>query len=148
MNSQGGRSALVDEVQLAQFAIDIGVQQKMLLGKGAILEGGCQNLNLLSSTFEALIGAYYLDNNSDIEAIKVIIHPLFDSVSEDIVASRSNLDVKNQFQEWVQHHISPIPPKYVTLQVGGLSHSPVFLAKVLVNGKKFGEGRGSNKKES
>jgi len=142
------RSALVDEVQLAQFAIDVGVHEKMLLGKGAILEGGYQNPNLLSSTFEALIGAYYLDNNSDIEAIKLIIHPLFDSVSDNVVASRSNVDVKNQFQEWVQQHISSTPPKYVTLQVGGLSHSPVFLAKVLVNGKKFGEGRGNNKKEA
>lgn len=142
------RSALVDEVQLAQFAIQVGVHEKMLLGKGAILEGGYQNPNLLSSTFEALLGAYYLDNNSQIEAVKAIIQPLFNSVSEDLVTSRSNLDIKNQFQEWVQHHISPTPPKYVTLQVGGLSHNPVFLAKVLVNGKKFGEGRGSNKKEA
>ncbi|MDJ0617751.1 MAG: ribonuclease III [Calothrix sp. MO_192.B10] len=141
------RSALVDEVQLAQFAIEVGVHEKMLLGKGAILEGGYENPNLLSSTFEALIGAYYLDNNSDIAAVRAIIQPLFESVSEHIT-SRSNLDIKNQFQEWAQRHISPTPPKYVTLQVGGVSHSPVFLAKVLVNGKLFGEGRGSNKKEA
>ncbi|MDJ0797097.1 MAG: ribonuclease III [Calothrix sp. MO_167.B12] len=141
------RSALVDEVQLAEFAIEVGVHEKMLLGKGAILEGGYENSNLLSSTFEALIGAYYLDNNSDIEAVRAIIKPLFESVSEHIT-SRSSLDVKNQFQEWVQHHISSTPPKYVTVQVGGASHSPVFLAKVLVNGKQFGEGRGSNKKEA
>jgi ribonuclease-3 len=142
------RSALVDEIQLAQFAIQVGVHEKMLLGKGAILEKGYENRNLLSSTFEALVGAYYLDNNSNIEALKAIIHPLFTSIAEDIVASRSNLDVKNKFQEWVQHHITHNPPKYVTLQVSGLSHNPVFLSKVLVNGKQFGEGRGKNKKEA
>ncbi len=142
------RSALVDEVQLAKFAVDVGVPEKMLLGKGAILEKGQENPNLLSSTFEALIGAYYLDRNSDIEAIRLIVQPLFNSVVEEIVIYRSNLDVKNQFQEWVQHNLSPKPPKYVTLQISGLSHNPVFLSKVVVNGKQFGEGRGNNKKEA
>ena len=142
------RSALVDEVQLAKFAVDVGVPEQMLLGKGAILEKGQENPNLLSSTFEALLGAYYIDYNYDIEAVRLIVQPLFNSVVEEIVLSRSNLDVKNQFQEWVHHNISPKPPKYVTLQVSGLSHKPVFLSKVLVNGKHFGEGRGNNKKEA
>src|SRR6478672_1844584 len=55
------RSALVDEKQLARFATEIGLDLKMRLGKGAYREGGITNPNLLSSTFEAFIGAYYLD---------------------------------------------------------------------------------------
>ncbi len=54
------RSALVDEQQLAKLAKKFNLGAKMLLGKGAKLGGGCNNLNLLSSTFEAVIGAYYL----------------------------------------------------------------------------------------
>jgi ribonuclease III len=34
------RSALVDEKQLAKFAIEIGLDLKMRLGKGAIRDGG------------------------------------------------------------------------------------------------------------
>lgn len=99
------RSALVDEKQLAKFAIEVGLDFKMRLGKGAIRDGGYQNPNLLSSTFEAVIGAYYLDNNSNIEAVRAIIEPLFESVPEQIVVVRSNVDSKNRFQEWVQRNI-------------------------------------------
>ncbi|MDZ8052535.1 MAG: ribonuclease III [Aulosira sp. ZfuVER01] len=142
------RSALVDEKQLAKFAIEVGLDFRMRLGKGAIRDGGYQNPNLLSSTFEAVLGAYYLDNNSNIEAVRAIVEPLFDSVPEQVVVSRSNVDSKNRFQEWVQRNITPTPPKYVTVQVGGSSHAPEFIAKVFVGEKEYGEGKGRNKKDA
>lgn len=140
------RSALVDEKQLARFAIEVGLDFRMRLGKGAILDGGFQNPNLLSSTFEAVVGAYYLDNNSNIEAVRGIVEPLFDSVPEHIVMVRSNVDSKNRFQEWVQRNVTTNPPKYITEQVGGLSHAPEFVAIVFVDGKEYGKGTGRNKK--
>ncbi|NEU80493.1 MULTISPECIES: ribonuclease III [unclassified Nostoc] len=143
------RSALVDEKQLAKFAEEVGLDFRMRLGKGAIRDGGYQNPNLLSSTFEAVLGAYYLDNDSNIEAVRAIIEPLFDSVDpKHIVVSRSNVDSKNRFQEWVQRNVTPTPPKYFTEQIGGPSHAPEFIAKVLVDEKIYGEGKGRNKKEA
>ncbi|MEJ1931689.1 putative dsRNA-binding protein, partial [Nostoc sp. NIES-2111] len=142
------RSALVDEKQLAKFAIEVGLDLRMRLGQGAIRDGGFQNPNLLSSTFEAVIGAYYLDNNSDIEAVRAIVEPLFGSVPEQVVIFRSNVDSKNRFQEWVQSTGITNPPKYDTKQIGGPSHAPEFVAKVLVEGKEYGEGKGRNKKEA
>ncbi|MCM0590690.1 MAG: ribonuclease III [Gloeotrichia echinulata IR180] len=143
------RSALVDEKQLAKFAIEVGLDFRMRLGKGAIRDGGYQNPNLLSSTFEAVIGAYYLDNNSDIKTVRAIVEPLFDSVPENIVVVRSNVDSKNRFQEWVQRNLTPNnPPKYDTVQVGGVSHAPEFIAKVFVGDKVYGEGKGKNKKDA
>ena len=142
------RSALVDEKQLAKFAIEVGLDFRIRLGKGAIRDGGYQNPNLLSSTFEAVIGAYYLDNNSHIETVRAIVEPLFDSVPENIVVSRSNVDSKNRFQEWVQRNVTPNPPKYITVQVGGVSHAPEFIAKVFVAEKEYGEGQGKNKKDA
>jgi ribonuclease-3 len=142
------RSALVDEKQLARFAVEVGLDLRMRLGKGAILDGGFQNPNLLSSTFEAIVGAYYLDNNSDMEAVRAVVEPLFDSVPENIVEFRANVDSKNRFQEWVQRNITPTPPKYVTEQAGGSSHAPEFIAKVFVGEKVYGEGRGRNKKDA
>ncbi|MEH1997689.1 MAG: ribonuclease III [Nostoc sp.] len=141
------RSALVDEKQLAKFAIEVGLDFRMRLGQGAIRDGGYQNPNLLSSTFEAVIGAYYLDNKSDIEEVRKIVEPLFSSVPENIVVSRSNVDSKNRFQEWVQRNLTPNPPKYFTEQ-SGPSHAPQFIAKVLVDEKIYGEGQGGNKKEA
>jgi ribonuclease-3 len=142
------RSALVDEKQLANFGIKVGLDSKMRLGKGAIRDGGFQNPNLISSTFEAVLGAYYLDNNSDIEAVRAIVEPLFDSVPESIVISRSNVDSKNRLQEWVHRNVTPTPPKYNAVQIGGLSHAPEFIAKVFVGEKEYGEGKGRNKKDA
>lgn len=143
------RSALVDEKQLSKFALEVGLDKKMRLGKGAIREGGDKNPNLLSSTFEAVIAAYYLDNNSDIEIVRGAIEPLFESVPEEIVEFRSNLDSINQFQAWVQRHIPqnpPLLPKYITTKTGGVPHAPEFLTEVFVDNKKYGEGKGKNTK--
>jgi ribonuclease-3 len=142
------RAALVDEKQLAKFAIEIGLDLRMRLGKGAIREGGFTNPNLLSSTFEAIIGAYYLDNNSDMNAVRPHVEELFDSVPNSIVVSRSNVDSKGRFQQWVLASTDTTPPKYLTVQAGGLSHAPEFLAKVFVGEKEYGEGRGRSKKEA
>jgi len=145
------RSALVDEKQLSRFAVEVGLDKKMRLGKGAIREGGEQNPNLLSNTFEAVIAAYYLDHNSNIEVVRDIIEPLFDSVPEEIVESRSNLDPINQFQVWVQRHIPqnpPLLPNYSPTKIGGLPHAPEFLCEVFVDNRKYGEGTGKSIKEA
>lgn len=142
------RSALVDEKQLANFALEIGLDSKIRLGKGAKLEGGDKNPKLLCCAFEAVIAAYFLDHNSDIEAVRAVIEPLFDSVPEDVVRSRASIDSKNRFQEWVQRHITTNPPEYITIQSGGMLHAPEFIAKVVVEGKEYGEGWGRNKKSA
>ncbi|MEG5175810.1 ribonuclease III [Microcoleus sp. B3-D7] len=141
------RSALVDEKQLARFATEIGLDLKMRLGKGAYREGGITNPNLLSSTFEAFIGAYYLDTQ-DMDKVSQFVWQMFDSVPENVVETRSTVDSKNRFQEWVQANGDTTPPKYVTVQAGGTPHKPEFLAKVYVAEKLYGEGKGKSKKDA
>ena len=141
------RSALVDEKQLARFAKEIDLDLKMRLGKGAYREGGITNPNLLSSTFEAFIGAYYLDTQ-DMDKVRKFVWELFDSVPENVVETRSSVDSKNRFQEWVQANGDTTPPKYVTIQAGGAPHAPEFLAKVYVADKSYGEGKGKSKKDA
>ncbi|MEG4962986.1 MULTISPECIES: ribonuclease III [unclassified Microcoleus] len=141
------RSALVDEKQLARFATEIALDLKMRLGKGAYREGGITNPNLLSSTFEAFIGAYYLDTQ-DMDKVRQFVWQMFDSVPENVVETRSTVDSKNRFQEWVQANGDTTPPKYVTVQAGGTPHKPEFLAKVYVAEKLYGEGKGKSKKDA
>ncbi|MCU0548870.1 MAG: ribonuclease III [Leptolyngbya sp. Prado105] len=142
------RSALVDEKQLARFAIEVGLDFRMRLGQGAIRQGGYQNPNLLSSTFEAVIGAYYLDNNRDIETLRPLVQQLFDSVPEEVMVVRSNIDSKNKFQELVQANGAKTPPKYATEKLGGADHAPEFFSRVYVDGKLYGEGKGRSKKDA
>ncbi|MEI6428751.1 MAG: ribonuclease III [Pseudanabaena sp. ELA607] len=146
------RSALVDEKQLARFATEVGLDFRIRLGEGAKKEGGFTNPNILSSTFEAVVGAYYLDKNRNIEALRPLIEQLFDSVPKDVMIVRSSIDAKNKLQEFVQAHGTTTPPKYETSQIGGMPHAPEFIAKVRVSGKIwgeiYGEGKGRNKKEA
>ncbi|AVH65111.1 ribonuclease III [Nostoc sp. 'Peltigera membranacea cyanobiont' N6] len=150
------RSRLVDKPQLAKFAVSLDLGKWVRLGNGAEKDGGRTQSRLLSNTFEAIIGAYFLDSGT--ESVRDFVEPLFDSVIAENLSishksdSNSNnfvvVDSKNRFQEWVQHNVTPTPPKYVTVQTGGLSHTPEFLAKVLVGEEEFGEGKGRNKKDA
>ncbi|MGK7922719.1 MAG: ribonuclease III [Trichodesmium sp.] len=142
------RAALVDEKQLAKFALEVGLDFRMRLGKGAIQEGGFQNPNLLSSTFEAIVGAYYLDKDSNLEMVRPLVEKLFNSVPDDVVESRSNVDSKNLFQQWVQKNLKTQPPKYKTVKADGTEHHPEFLSQVFVDDKMYGEGRGRSKKDA
>ncbi|NDJ18146.1 ribonuclease III [Myxacorys almedinensis] len=142
------RSALVDEKQLAEFATEVGLDFRMRLGQGAIRDGGYQNPNLLSSTFEAVIGAYYLDHNRNIEALRPLVEQLFNSVPQGVMTVRSNIDSKNKFQEFAQSNGATTPPKYVTEKLGGADHAPEFASRVYVGDQLYGEGNGRSKKDA
>jgi ribonuclease-3 len=141
------RSALVDEQQLARFASEVGLAAKMRLGKGAKLDGGHHSPNLLSSTFEAVVGAYYLDVGCDMEAIRYSIYELFDSVPQGVCTSDFTLDPKSELQLFVLRS-NTTPPKYVTEKIGGEDHRPEFRSMVCVGTKLYGEGKGRCKKDA
>jgi ribonuclease-3 len=141
------RAALVDEKQLAQFATKVGLESRIRLGKGILRDGGSHNPNLLSSAFEALVGAYYLDHGRNIDTLRPLIEELFDSVPQGVILSRSDVDPKNKLQEFAQANGGSLP-KYVTEKVGGSDHAPEFLAKAYIGGQLYGESRGRNKKEA
>ena len=98
------RSALVDEKQLAKFATQLGIGDLMRLGKGADKAWRPQNPSLLSDTFEAIIGAYFLD--STITPVRAFVNKLFTPVADSIVFPECNanpknlVDSKNRFQQW------------------------------------------------
>jgi ribonuclease-3 len=146
------RSLLVKDRQLARFAADLDIGKWMLLGRGEATNGGTAKESLLSNTFEAIIGAYFLD--SGIEAVRDFVEPLFTLVVEEIISSGpepdSNIlgDPKNRFQEWVQQNIGPIIPQYITIQEAGPDHAKEFTVEVRVNSKVYGQGSGRSKKEA
>ena len=139
------RSALVDEQQLAKFAKKLNLGQQMLLGKGAKLGGGCNNLNLLSSTFEAVIGAYYLD--SGFEEVRKFLKPIFLEAAKHIVDFQSNKNHKSMLQEWFLSKSTELP-EYEIVSESGVDHDKEFTAKVCVKDKEYGRGKGHSKKEA
>lgn len=136
------RSALVHTAQLADFAREIDLGRAMRLGHGEIQAGGAARSALLCDTFEAVIGALYLDQ--DIDGIRRFINPFLERASEDILLNHKNEDPKSKLQEWAQGKGYPAP-LYATRNVSGPDHSKSFEVDVYVNGEVQGTGTGSSK---
>jgi len=136
------RSALVCTEQLAEFARAFDLGSAMRLGHGENHAGGRQKDVLLCATFEALIGALFLQN--DIATIQRLIHPMLEQVSEQIILSSDSRDPKSRLQEWTQGQKLGIP-KYNTVTISGPDHHRIFEIEVLINGTVVGWGSGHNK---
>ncbi len=141
------RSALVDEQQLAQFALFLGLNQHLKLGRGAEKDGGRRNANLLSSAFEAMIGAYFLDTGSDINLVRVYVEPLFAAVVDTLVLTASTVNFKSRFQQWALAHQRENPQYIITGQTGP-DHAREFTAEVYVAGTRYGTGQGRRKQDA
>jgi ribonuclease-3 len=139
------RSALVHTEQLAEFAAKIDLGHSMRLGRGETQAGGRSRPALLCDTFEAVVGALYLDGG--IPSVNHLIEPLLIEASEDILENNKNEDPKSLFQEWAQSQGYPAP-QYVTKNSFGPDHSKVFEVEVILDGKPFGSGSGQSKQSA
>ncbi len=136
------RSALVHTEQLAVFARQINLGDAMRLGRGEVQAGGRNRSALLCDTFEAVVGALYLD--SGIDAVNHFLHPLLISASEDILINHKNEDPKSLLQEWAQSQ-GYQAPLYLTRSAMGPDHSKVFELDVVIGGAVYGTGSGPSK---
>ena len=136
------RSAMVCTEQLAEFARAYDLGPAMRLGHGEDNAGGRLKDVLLCATFEALIGALFLE--SDIFTIQSLVHPLLEQVSEQIMLSSDSRDPKSRLQEWSQGQRLGIP-KYETVSVNGPDHLRIFEIEVQISGTAYGRGSGHNK---
>lgn len=136
------RSALVYTEQLAEFGRRICLQKAMRLGRGEAAAGGRERSALLCDTFEALIGALYLD--SGIDAVRKFIIPLLDEAADEALINHRTEDPKSLFQEWAQAQ-GYSTPQYVTRSATGPDHSKLFAVDVITNGQVYGSGEGHSK---
>jgi len=134
------RSAIVRNDQLAAFARRLDLGRALLLGHGESASGGANRDALLGSTFEALIGALYID--SGLEAVDAFVRPLLEE-SRDFILDEIH-DPKSRLQEWAQAEKMGTP-QYVTLGSSGPDHAKTFEVEVRIQGLAYGRGRGSSK---
>ena len=141
------RSKLVDEPQLAKFGRELGVGQLMLLGKGADRDGGRESPSLLSDTFEAIIGAYFLE--SGIEAVRNYVELLYRSMDyfQSDIVTQSLIDSKNRFQQWALANVGE-NPHYEIIAEFGPDHAKEFTAQVSVQAVVYGVGQGRRKQDA
>ena len=137
------RSKLVNTKSLGKIATELGLGQKLLLSKGEEEGGGRTNISLLADTYEATIGAIYLDQGLD--AAKDYIHSTLLTKTDNL---EENLkDPKSLLQEIVQAKKSP-SPIYKVVSETGPDHSKSFEVEVEIENKPVGKGTGKSKREA
>lgn len=136
------RSALVRTENLAQFAERIKLGNAMLLGHGESDGGGRERPALLCATFEALIGAIYIDRG--IDAVQEFIEPQLELAAQNILRGRKDKDPKSILQEWAQSQ-GLGTPLYKTVSSTGPDHAKSFVVEVYIENAVQGSGVGHSK---
>ena len=121
------RSRLVNQETLASLARKLGLDKKIILGKGEEAQGGRERDALLSDAFEALLGAIFLDGG--FEAAATAARELFaESWPERDVRPKAK-DGKSRLQEAAQH-LFKARPAYSLLGSEGPEHDKVFRVRL------------------
>ena len=141
------RASLVDATQLGKFAVELSLRQHLRLGRGVEGSDGRNNPRLLSSAFEALVGAYFLDQRSQIDPVREFVFPLFASVVQTLADPTQNINEKSAFQEWALAELGVIPV-YEIVAESGPDHAKEFTAIVSINSHRYGQGQGRRKQDA
>jgi len=153
------RSRLVDEKQLGKLGEELGLGELMFLGKGTAKDGGRKNPSLLNDTFEAVLGAYFLD--AGIEAARKYILNIFQPLARQLVSSADRfsgtkdvakpqatfIDSKNRLQQWALANYQT-KPVYQIIAESGPDHAKEFTAQVSIESQIYGIGKDRRKQEA
>ncbi len=139
------RAALVNAKMLSEVAKDLDFNDFLLLSRGEAKELGKARQYILADTFEALIGAIYLDRGLD--PCEEFIKKYLIKKLPHIIEAGLFRDAKSQFQEESQERAG-ITPTYKVLEEWGPDHARHFIIGVFLNKKLAAKGEGSSKQEA
>jgi ribonuclease-3 len=139
------RSALVNTTSLSAVALKLGVNDFLLLSRGEAKDTGRARQYILANTFEALVGAMYLDQGY--EAAKRFIGGELFPLIDGIVAENLWQDSKSRFQERAQEIVS-LTPAYRTVREIGPDHDKRFTVAVYLGEEEVASGEGKSKQEA
>lgn len=139
------RAALVNAVTCAEVAVEIGMNDYLLLSRGEAKDTGRARGILLANAFEALVGAIYLDLGYDAAREFINAH-LFPKI-DNIIQKKLWLDAKSSLQEKVQD-VNGVTPSYAVLKEWGPDHDKHFVVGVHVKEKLIAQGEGKSKQDA
>ena len=139
------RAALVNTNTLSETATALEINEFLLLSKGESKDIGRARQYILANSFEAIVGAIYLDRGYD-AARDFIAAQLFPRTKE-IVEKRLWQDPKSRFQEKAQE-MTGITPAYQTLKEQGPDHDRTFTVGVFLGDEVIAQGEGRAKQEA
>lgn len=136
-------NVLVSRATCAEIAREIGVPERLRLGKQARDDGAEESDNVLGDVVEALLGAIYLDGGY--EAAEAAVRRLWsDRIDRRDKAPKHP---KSALQEWAAARDHP-DPRYELAGRSGPDHSPIFAVRVTIEGAGEAEAQGTSKQEA
>lgn len=136
------RSLMVNTKSLSEIARELNMGSLLKLSKGEEESKGRENATLLENSFEAYVGALFLDQGMP-SVVKFLEDSLFPKI-QTLVAKKAFKDPKSLLQENVQAR-KQSSPIYKVLSEIGPAHAKIFKIGVYVDKKLIGEGSGKSK---
>jgi ribonuclease III len=137
------RAKLVNRRTLAEHARGIGLGRNLIVSRGEEMHGGRERPSALADTFEALLGAIFLD--SGFEVAREFILREFQTAFGVLNVIPILENPKGELQELLQSS-SLASPEYSVASATGPDHDRIFECTVHHNGVELARGQGKSKK--
>ena len=137
------RAKLVNRRSLAERARQLGLGRHLILSRGEELSGGRERPSALADTFEALLGAIFLDGG--FETAREFVLRQFLSAFGELSGIPILENPKGELQELLQSFSSEAP-RYHMASASGPDHDRMFECTVSHAGVELARGRGKSKK--
>jgi ribonuclease III len=137
------RAKLVNRRTLAERARHLGLGQYLILSRGEEMHEGRERPSALADTYEALLGAIFLDGG--FEAARDFILRQFQAAFGGLTVIPILENPKGELQELLQA-VSPEAPHYDVVSASGPDHDRLFECTVHHGGVELARGRGKSKK--
>ncbi len=139
------RAALVNAKMLSDVAVDIKINDFLLLSRGEAKDVGRARQYILANAMEALIGAIHLDQGYD--AARDFITRVVLSRTGEMLEKKLYKDPKSLFQEEAQERAG-ITPTYEVMREWGPDHDKHFVVGVYLKDELVAEGEGPSKQSA
>ncbi len=139
------KASLVNEAALWKVAGKFRLGDFILLSKEEEKSGGRNKPSIVADATEALLGAIYLD--SSLEKARLFIRKFMLDDFQNLANDKATYNYKGELLEMMQGKGAGVP-RYEIVNEEGPDHMKVFDVAVSVDGTRFGDGRGSTKKEA
>jgi len=130
---------------LAEHARKLGLGEHLILSRGEDIHGGRERPSALADTFEALLGAVFLDGG--FEAAREFILREFHAAFGGLNVIPILENPKGELQELLQA-VSSEPLQYRVVSATGPDHDRIFECTVHHAGAELARGQGKSKKEA
>lgn len=138
------RAALVCEKSLAELARELDLGGGIRLGRSEAKSDGVNKDSILADTFEAVLGAIYLDSD-DKTAREWVLRVFGDRIKN--VEISGDVNYKSELQIYFQKRDKNTEVvRYQLKEKSGPDHNPSFTVEAVYQNRVIGSGTGKNRK--